>query len=146
MEFAEEVATRRLKSKNVPFKPFVVGAVIDLGLCLDLMSSNGTQVVKESYLSFRDIMESAGSPMPVNSGGDDLWFRNLDRAVIEYLHASRSDRNETEIETVRALFPEEKPLYDGAGFRAKTHIQICVRKAANIKGVFRVPKHHFSSK
>jgi hypothetical protein len=42
--------------------------------------------------------------------------------------------------TVRALFPEGTELYPGAGFRDKTHIQICVREPEQILGVFRIPE------
>lgn len=34
------------------------------------------------------------------------------------------------------------PIYDGAGFQERTHIQICVRNLSRIKGVFRVPRAH----
>lgn len=49
-------------------------------------------------------------------------------------------------DTVRALFPGSHALCESSGFREKTHIQICVRNPEMIKGVFRVPRHHFSSK
>jgi hypothetical protein len=42
--------------------------------------------------------------------------------------------------TVRSLFPEGKRLYSGAGFKDKTHIQICVREPEQILGVFRIPE------
>lgn len=42
--------------------------------------------------------------------------------------------------TVRAMFPEGTELYPGAGFRDKTHIQICVREPEQILGVFRIPE------
>jgi len=41
--------------------------------------------------------------------------------------------------TVRAMFPEGSELYPGAGFREKTHIQVCVRESEQIFGVFRIP-------
>ena len=40
---------------------------------------------------------------------------------------------------------EGERLYRTSGFRKQTHIQICVRNPAMIKGVFRVPDDHFSS-
>jgi hypothetical protein len=39
---------------------------------------------------------------------------------------------------VRAAFVEGEPLYVGAGFHARTHIQLCVRKPDRILGYFRV--------
>lgn len=82
--------------------------------------------------------------MPENKGGDDLRARYLDCAVIETLHQAREMRNrqlmaESKGEmppyaTVRGAFFEGTPLYPGAGFRAKTHVQICVRDLSCIKG------------
>ena len=92
----------------------------------------------------KKMYDLSGSLLRANRGGDDLLFRNLDRAVIEYPHAMRDGDGEPAIDTVGALFPESKPLYPGAGFLAKTHIQICVRNPAMIKGVFRVPQMHFT--
>lgn len=36
------------------------------------------------------------------------------------------------------MFTEGKPLYPGAGFHEKSHIQICVRNPNCIKGYFRI--------
>jgi len=40
-------------------------------------------------------------------------------------------------DTVRSPFQEGTPLYTGAGFQTKNHIQIAVRNLACIKGYFR---------
>ena len=40
--------------------------------------------------------------------------------------------------SVKGVFVEGDPIYETAGFYEKTHIQICVRNADCIKGVFRV--------
>ncbi len=53
------------------------------------------------------------------------------------LHLIRADRGEDPFDTVRAAFVEGSPIYDGAGFHAKTHIQLCVRHVARIQGYFR---------
>jgi hypothetical protein len=34
------------------------------------------------------------------------------------------------------IFTEGKPIYPGAGFRGKTHVQLCIRNIACIKGYF----------
>ena len=64
----------------------------------------------------------------------------IDCAVFAHLHEIRKDNDEPTIDTVRGVFVEGEPAYEGAGFRAKTHIQICVCNTSNIKGVFRVPE------
>ena len=43
----------------------------------------------------------------------------------------------TPYDSVRAMVVEGEPLYAGAGFHAKSHIQICVRDERCIKGFFR---------
>lgn len=138
LEFAREVMHRK-GSKTKIKKSAVVGAVIDLRLCLDLSTSAGTQEVEQAYQSFAAAMQAAGQSMPRNRGGSDLLLRDLDRAVIEHLHAARKEAGLPEIDTVRGFYFEGEPLYPDAGFFEKTHIQICVRKPDCIHGVFRVP-------
>lgn len=66
----------------------------------------------------------------------DLVLRFLDSAVIKHLHSMIEAEGGEPFDSVRALFGEGIPLYDGSGFRHKTHIQIAVRNLACIKGVF----------
>jgi hypothetical protein len=95
-------------------------------------------------------MRDSGSPIPQNSDpginllGDKI-IRRLDCAVMNYLFkiletAEESDPKSQPYQTVRALFPEGNELYTDAGFREKTHIQICVRAPQQILGVFRIPE------
>ncbi len=130
--------------------PSVVGAVIELGNCLDLTTRSGAEAVKTAHRSYLELQHELGNSIPSNqhargSEADDFLLRFLDRAVIDHLHASYKLASEhsggkiREFDTVRALFPEGKPLYEGAGFREKTHVQIAVRVPEQIRGVFRVP-------
>lgn len=130
--------------------PSVVGAVIELGNCLDLTTQSGIDAVRLAYDKFILTAEKDGTPIPQNvdlakqSGGDKI-LRHLDCAVMNYLYeiaetAQESDPTSQPYATVRALFPEGSELYPGAGFREKTHIQICVREPEQILGVFRIPE------
>ncbi len=143
LSWAHELGSRHKGKK--PFEPFVVGAVIDLGFCLDLMTANGIIAVKEAYAGLIETAKSSKVPLPVNEGGEDLLLRRLDRAVIQYLHEFRKQEKKVPFDTVRAAFTEAKRLYENSGFREKTHIQVCVTNPDKIKGVFRVPDNHFSS-
>lgn len=67
-------------------------------------------------------------------------FVFLDRAVIHHRHENLAKVG-VEFDTVRALFPEDKELYDGAGFWLQMHVQIAVRKVENIRGVLRIPSY-----
>jgi hypothetical protein len=130
--------------------PSVVGAAIELGNCLDLTTQSGITAVKVAYDKFIWTAERDGTPIPENvdpamgCGGDKI-IRRLDCAVMNYLYeiaetAQESDPKSQPYTTVRALFPEGSELYPGAGFREKTHIQICVREPEQILGVFRIPE------
>ena len=68
--------------------------------------------------------------------GDDKILRYLDCAVIEYLHYFNSISDLQPYDSVKTAFLEGNPLYPGAGFREKTHVQICVRNPNCIKGFF----------
>jgi hypothetical protein len=130
--------------------PSVVGAVIQLGHCLDLTTQSGIEAVRLAYDDFILTAQENGIPVPQNvdpasvPGGDKI-LRHLDCAVMNYLYGIRESAQESDpgslpYVTVRALFPEGAELYPGAGFRAKTHIQICVREPEQILGVFRIPE------
>jgi hypothetical protein len=117
---------------------FVVGAVIDLGFCLDLLTSNGTAAVKAAHRHFEQKIQRSQSPRPRNTGGGDLLPRRLDCAVLRHLHAIRNLGSQTPFDTVRGVFIEGAPIYADSGFREQTHIQICVCNPATVNGVFRV--------
>jgi len=119
-----------------------VGAAIDLGYCLDLMSSSGQALVRDAHQSLVELYAAAGEPLPENlnskSGGDkDRRLRKLDCAVIRNLHA---EAQEQPFDTVRGMFTEGEPIYPGSGFYSQSHVQIAVRSMDCIKGVFLVPE------
>jgi hypothetical protein len=142
LEYAYELKANPGRTRGSVQEPAVVGAVIDLGLCLDLTSSTGIRSLKASHDSFVRLCESEGRAIPVNKGGPDYLMRNLDCAVINNLHAVMAARGLPPFDTVRGVFQEGNPIYRDAGFREKTHIQICVRNAECIKGVFRVAERY----
>jgi hypothetical protein len=137
LEFAIESANR--KGSKIK-KPAVVGAVVDLGYCLDLTTSRGLQQVITAHERLRQVSKEAGVPMPENR--PDGLRHNLDCAVINYLHRLVAEEKKTSFETVKGIFIETPDLYPGSAFGSKNHIQIAVRNPECIKGVFRVPKTH----
>ena len=114
----------------------VLGAVIELKNCLDLLGSNYLDLVNISYKNFADSYKMMGKELPkntdVNDSADRL-LRKLDCAVIENLHTLTGDE---QFNSVKGVFIEGAPLYDGAGFNEKNHIQICVRNPNCIKAFF----------
>lgn len=133
---------RDLPNKSSKYKvtdPAVIGAVIDLGNCLNLMDSIHIDRIKLAYDFLRDTAEAAHTNIPQNKGSsNDKPLRELDRAVIETLHAYICQHPEqiTPYDTVRGLFLEGEPVYPGAFFKKETHIQICVRNTNCIKAYF----------
>jgi hypothetical protein len=139
LDFAKELKTHPRTGKENIKTPLVLGAVIDMGYCLDLLDSEYLQFVKQSYNALGDSYKLLGLPLPVNrplKASEDLLLRKLDCAVIENLHLSRSKNSLFSFDTVRGVFIEGKELYPNAGFNEKNHIQICIRNINYIKGFF----------
>lgn len=123
--------------KNKIDKPAVVGAVIDLGNCLNLFEEKNLQLVHSAYDFLVRYSKEHQRPIPKNTLGNDLLLRNLDCAVINTLHELLKGINEyPNYDSVRAPFWEGKELYPQAGFKEKNHIQICVVNPNCIKGYF----------
>ena len=135
LQFAEEKRNR----EKARWLPSVVGAAIDLGDCLDLTTELGIEEVRLAHQLLKDTFEVAGTALPTNSGGAGLMLRRLDCAVVHQLHEIRHQMELTPVDTVKGIFVEGEPIYDGSGFRAKTHVQIAVCNPAVIRGIFRVP-------
>lgn len=137
LSFAREASKRNPRNVRTPA---VVGAVIELGLCLDLASEAGIKQARAAYTTLETLYEAAGVALPVNEGGPDDLLRKLDCAVISQFHAIREENGEPPVDTVRGIFIEGDPIYPNAGFKEKTHCQVCVCNPHQIKGVFRVPR------
>ena len=118
--------------------PFVVGAVLSLGLCLDFTDSRFTQRLSDIYPKYAEDMASQGNVLPRNfdartDANKDKLVRNLDCSVIEYL---LNYDGMPYYDTVRGAFEEGGPAFAGAAIKKKTHIQINVRNDDCIKGFF----------
>jgi hypothetical protein len=123
-------------------QPFVIGAIIELGNCLDLTDAASLEIVRVGYAEFARVMGQAGAPLPINEPAHahdaDLVKRKLDCAVLNFVHALRERQDAEPFDTVRGIFTEGRALYPGARIMAKTHVQVCVRDPKkSIKGYFR---------
>ncbi len=132
--FAERAAQDTRISKGNIKEPFVVGAVIFLGYCLNLTDPLYVEEMKDAY----EKLKEPGNELPVNVKSEFgiPRMRKLDCAVIETLHLVREDDGIAPFDTVRGVFIEGDDIYPGAGFRELTHIQVCVRNTDCIKGYF----------
>jgi len=123
-------------------EPAVLGAVFELGNCLDLLDKNGIDLVRFSFETLRQSANAEGKSLPKNANPVnaqnqyDRIIRRLDCAVINNIHQVMADNGDTPFDSVRSVFFEGGPVYDGAGFMNQTHVQVCIRNPNIIKGYF----------
>jgi len=139
VEFAEFLKNNPQHARTPIKSPSVIGAVIDLGYCLDLTDYSYLQLLKGGYELLKTAIDTSGVKFTNKPIGEnkDLLFRELDCAVIETLHSLRTpDSDLKPFDSVRGVFWEGKEIYPNAGFKEKNHIQICIRNRNCIKGYF----------
>jgi len=132
---------RRLVSRGDFKEPAVIGAVFDLRNCFDLVARENLEMLKDAHVSFRDFQEKSGYEIPKNLSAPkdrnlDRVLRYLDCAVIKHFHTMAERSGLPKFDTVRGMFSEGAPLYEGSGFKEKNHVQIAVRTDECILGVF----------
>jgi hypothetical protein len=121
--------------------PCVIGAFIHPGLCLNLTDYGVMDEILVAYDFLAQFSKTAASVLPKNETQQNGIFlkRHLDCAVIKTVHALREDSGLPAYSTVYGVFEEGESLFDGSGFREKTHVQLAVRDTDCILGYFRVP-------
>ncbi|GDY23849.1 hypothetical protein LBMAG56_51960 [Verrucomicrobiota bacterium] len=133
LRWAAEV---KLRPKGTIQRPAVLGAIIDLGHCLDLIDPDRAQLVQDAYVEYLRQCKEFGVP-PAKNKGPESKARFLDCAVMNLLHKLSSEEGMPPFDTVRGFFVEGQPLYPTAGLRSLDHVQICVRSPECIAGFFR---------
>lgn len=141
LRWAEFLRDHPKISKSKINEPAVIGAVIELGNCLDLTDQASLDLLKQVERVYRKFTGLTGMTMPKNEkaspGDQDLLMRHLDCAVINFCHFLREDEEDlVSFDTVRGVFFEGDSLFDGSKIREKTHIQIAVRNTNKIHGYF----------
>ena len=126
----------------------VIGAVIDLGYCLNLTDSAASDKLRRGYELLKLRCYIVGKPLPQNrisKKTSDVLLRDLDCAVIQQIHDFNRQEKLQMFDSVRGLFEEGNPPYEGSAFKEKTHIQICVCNPNCIKGYFSplAPRDHY---
>ena len=140
LSFARDAQERRFLTQGDIQNPTALGAVIDLGRCCNLLEVPALDEVRSAHQYLSEATASAKVSLPRNQGRE-RGQRFLDRAVMETVHKLREIRQLPRYQTVRAAFLEGDDLYEGAGFKARNHIQIAVRDPDCILGYFRLPAH-----
>ena len=145
------------KNKRGEIKtPSVIGAVLHLGYCLDLLDSNYINMLKEYYRVMEAEYRILNKEIPQNKDlikdrHKDKIIRELDCTLIEFMHQAILEQilDEKKVQgfsdvkifdSTRGVFTEGGPAFPGEGIQEKNHIQICVRNSNVIKGFFLLRK------
>jgi hypothetical protein len=122
-------------------KPAVLGALIQLGNCFDLLDTRYTRLLNASWPDFEQSFQIQGKPLPINkpsrSNDVDAALRILDCAMINWAVSQAEQETGGVFDTVRGVFQEGEPAFPNSYILDKSHIQIAVRNPACILGYFR---------
>lgn len=138
---AYEWAVDSSKRKNKIKRPAVIGAIIDLGMCLNLCEQESISLLKKSYDELSSIFKQLNLDInrefrnKVPDSGGFMLLRKLDCLVIRHVHDMVEEKG-ISFDTVCGYFQEGNDAYLGSGIREKSHIQVCVRNTDCIKGYF----------
>jgi hypothetical protein len=132
--------------------PAVIGAIINLGYCLDFLDSKFIKLIEANYHTMVKEYAQLGKVLPKNKDiaadeHKDKILRDLDCAVIEYVHTTINQKiNEDfdnkdysdykRFDSTRGVYIEGGGAFPGAGIAEKSHIQVCIRNPNCIKGFF----------
>ena len=141
LEWAENLKKHSQNKNQKIIKPAVLGAVICLGNCLDFLEQENLRKLKNHYKQIKNDFAKNGIELPKNTGGNDLYKRELDCLLINSLVAKqKEDCPESAYDSVRGVFFEGSELYPTSGFREKDHIQISIINPNCIKAFFKLRK------
>ena len=135
----EYVQAAQSQSRSKIRTPTVLGAVLELGRCLDLLDYRNFELLGQAYITLGQTRKGVDLPRnrdPKNAHPGDFLLRELDCAVLETVHEINQTAGLPHFDSVRGVFWEGQPIYPTAGFREKNHIQICIRNPNCIKGFF----------
>jgi hypothetical protein len=127
--------------------PAIIGALINLGNCFDLLDTRNTALLGELFPIYNQSCIDQGFEIPENkpSGKHDIDHtkRFLDCAVVNWVLELKEKQDGVKYHTVRCIFSEGKPAFEGSSIMEKSHIQIAVRDPSVVLGYFK-PKVDFA--
>jgi len=115
-------------------EPYVVGAIIQLSSCLNLMDTESTSVLNDTYQR----LLVPGMTLPENKSKK----HNLDMFVINAATEFAEKRGRY-FDAVRGAFIEGNEIFPHSSIRSDTHIQLCVRNPECILAYFRPKRLDF---
>jgi hypothetical protein len=116
--------------------PAVVGVVVRLGTCFDLLDTRFTADLAQAYARWAALLRAQHRPLPSNTGRDpDRKLRRRDCAALNWYLAAAAATG-TVYDTVRCAFVEGVPVFEGSAIHHETHLQVAVRNPRCIVRVF----------
>lgn len=123
---AREWATRRYGDDAA-----VIGSVIRLEGCIDLLDIGWVEVLTEAFEEYQVQQLQLRQPLPRQSTG----ARRLDRAVVNYVVDVLAEAGEI-VRTVRSTFSEGRPIFPDSALLDRSHVQVVVRDMAVVEDVW----------
>lgn len=111
----------------------VIGAIIQLGICLDFMDVRATALLAAEFEVYKAKQAELQLPLLENKNGRN----ELDCVVINSLCLSAEQSSGLPIQTVRCPFLEGPRAFPGSAIYRESHVQIAVRDPKCILGIFR---------
>ena len=130
-EYAPQQAfswAKRLQAEKKWNEPIaVLGSMIRLGFCFDLLDPYNAEYLREIYRDFRAAEDATGRALPRNV----RHRRYLDCAVFEYAYeVIGSGDGSQRVDTARAVYvptDAKSRIWPGSWISEGAHVQICVR-------------------
>jgi hypothetical protein len=129
-------AERRRRRQNWEEPIAILGSMIRLGFCLDLLDPYNVKYLKEIGEEYRRTEAAAGRELRENAN----HHKYLDCAIFQYAYAAIADAgDQLPVDTARAVYVPtggEKRIWTRSWISEGAHIQVCVRNPACILGTW----------
>ena len=136
-EDATFLKNNSIRSKTPISTPAVIGAVINLGICLDLLDYSNLKLLQFS----NTVLESYNKPgyvLPKNrnvGNNEDLLLRERDCLVVEMLHEIINKNNLPAYDSVRGVFWKVRRYTKQPGFVKKIISRYAFETLTVLKGI-----------
>ncbi len=125
---------KRRQKWNEPIA--ILGSMIRLGFCFDLLDPYNIRYLKEIYREYRATETAAGRTIPENAN----HYKYLDCAVFQYAYAViEASEERLSVDSARAVYVptgDEKRIGTRSWISHGAHIQVCVRNPVCILGTW----------
>lgn len=129
-------AERRRKRQKWDEPIAILGSMIRLGFCFDLLDPYNVTYLREIYDAYRAAEAAAGRAIRENAN----HYKYLDCAVFQYAYAVvENSEGQSSVDSARAVYVptgDEKRIWSRSWISNGAHIQICVRNPSCILGTW----------